>query len=189
MNRYYLVFDTETGGIGLDKSLLTAWFGVYNQDFIFYDSLSLALKPDDGIYKVTGEAMGVNKIDLVEHEKRAIPYKQVKTELYQFLQRWATDAGNVLIPVGHVVSGDIDHVIDKLISRGSWEQFVSYKPLDTCIIARALQEVGKLPSDLGLSLRNLVSYFDIRVNGNPHEAEYDARATAILLQHLLGVMK
>ena len=33
MNNFYLCHDSETGGLGLDKSLLTAYFGVFDREF------------------------------------------------------------------------------------------------------------------------------------------------------------
>lgn len=83
----YLVLDTETGGIGPEVSLLSAYFRVLDENLNLLDELELFLKPNDGLYKVTAEALGINKIDLVEHEKKAITYREGGTKLFDFLQR------------------------------------------------------------------------------------------------------
>jgi len=96
----FLALDTETGGIGPDKSLLTLYavalddnlnpVAFSGDDFKVAGGileLDLKLKPDDGIYRVTGEALGINGINLSEHDKEAIPCKKAGTLLYEFLER------------------------------------------------------------------------------------------------------
>ena len=89
MNKY-IVFDVETGGIGLDKSLLSACFlycqyDVKNDEYEIIDGLDLKIKPNDDVYHVTAQGMQINGIDLVEHDKVAITEKQAGTKLYDKL--------------------------------------------------------------------------------------------------------
>jgi DNA polymerase III alpha subunit (gram-positive type) len=179
----YLALDLETGGLGKEVSLLTGYFCVLDKDFNILDELDLKLIPDDGIYKVQPEALAVNKIDLQELAKEAIPYKKAKTILYTFLSYNALQAENKLIPLGHNVYFDIEFIQLYLLSLGSWEAQVSYKLLDTMPIARFLQDVGKLSVE-GIGLQNLIEYFDIQVEGNMHEAKYDTLATVELYKKL-----
>ena len=113
MNKY-LVLDCETGGFE-GTSLLTFHFDVLDKDFNTLDSLSLFLRPKDHIYKVTAEALTVNHIDLIEHEKKAITYQEGGTLLFDFLQK------NSLVPkyfvpatpgIAHIdfLSGKVDLV-------------------------------------------------------------------------------
>ena len=186
----YLVFDTETGGIPKEVTLLTAWFGVYNKDFKLVNELDLRLKPDDGLYVINPEALKINNIDLIEHDRVAVTYKQGATHLYNFLKREQSFIKEKLIPVGHNVGFDIAKVTENLVSRNSWEQFVSYRPLDTCVIAQFLRVTGKLPQDLSASLGTLVEYFGIgiEVAGVAHEARYDAVATMKVLKNLMRLV-
>lgn len=86
----YIVIDTETGGIGRDVSLLSAYFGVLDENFNLLDELELFVRPDNHIYQVTAEALGINKINLVEHEKKAVTYKEAGTKLFNFIEKNST---------------------------------------------------------------------------------------------------
>src|ERR1700688_2902057 len=83
----FLTIDNETGGIGRDKSLLTVYVGLFDEQFKFIDELYLYLKPPDGAYVCTAEALRINKINLIEHDKIAVPYKEGATLLYNFINK------------------------------------------------------------------------------------------------------
>lgn len=187
MNDKYCFLDTETGGIGTEKSLLTAFFLITDDKFNPIDSLELYIKPDDGTYHVDGRALEINKIDLVKHDKVAVTYNKAGTMLYNFLVKNSSD--DKLIAVGHNVKFDITHVTDKLISDGSWSKFVSYRCLDTCVIAKYLQMVGKLPLDLSISLSSLGEYFGVAIPGQSHNAKYDVEVSVIVLNEMLNLSK
>lgn len=185
----YLILDTETGGIGLDKSLLTAYFLVCDDKFNKLDDLYLFVKPDDGIYRVNGEAMEINGINLVQHDKKAIAYKKAGTVLYQFLERNFGYRKERMVPVGHGMSGDLDHVFDKLISRSTWETFVSYRRLDTSVALQFLKSCGLFPETVSGSLESLVEYFDLKKDGELHDAKVDAELTKEVLIKLIEKVK
>ena len=171
----YLFLDTETGGIGLDKSLLTASFVFTDRNFQIKEELNLSLIPDDGIYRVTPEGMEVNKINLCELAKGALTYKKAGTELYRFLQKcYSRNSGNKIVPVGHGMSGDLDHLFDKLLNRLSWENHVSYRRLDTSTLAQYLKMIGYIPEGVSGSLSSLAEYFNLNINeGDLHTARGD----------------
>ena len=185
---WMMAMDCETGGIGPDKSLLTAYFALLelnNGTFTVKDDLDLRIKPDNDIYNVTAESLEITQIDLKTHNRGAIYQRRAGTMLYDKLKVWQTIAKDKLIVIGHSVAFDIQRVTNDLVSRGSWEQYVSYRVLDTCTIAQFLRISGKLPSDLSCSLVNLGKYFNVQVDGIPHEAKYDALVTAKVLENLL----
>jgi hypothetical protein len=202
---YLLPLDIETGGIGLDKSLLTLfakmvrWDGKQirqvqvNFDYELADyELDLKIKPNDGIYRVTGTAMEINKIDLAKHDKVAITEKEAGTKTYKYLEKCYKVANAVrsepvkLIPCGHNVAFDIRHIKECLISEGSFNQFVSYRCLDTCSMAQGLRLVGKLPENLECSLKSLGEYFGIKPeSGELHDAKYDTLLSIGVLEKLL----
>lgn len=103
----YIALDVETGGIGLDKSLLTAYFAVMDQNMTILDELYLHTKPDDGIYQVTADALRINGINLVDHESVAITYKEAGQKLYSFLSKHSAGGQYKMIPIGHNVAFDI----------------------------------------------------------------------------------
>lgn len=191
MTEYMIAFDTETGGIGDDKSLLTAYFALVkyeNGAFTKLDELDLKIKPDNDLYCVTAESLEITEIDLRQHNRGAIYQKRAGTMLYDKLRQWYDiSCKNKLIPVGHNAAFDIRKICTCLVNRGSWEQYVSYRVLDTCVIAQFYRLTGKLPENLACSLVTLGEYFNVQVNGAPHEAKYDTLVTVAVLDKLMKI--
>jgi len=182
----YLALDIETGGIGLPCSLLTGYYAVYDRRFVLVDDLSLSIKPDDGMYHLTAEGMAVNKIDIVEHNATAITLKEAGTALYTWLKRMYEGLGSVrFTPVGQGVRQDIEFMIaSKLVSRGSWEQFVGHQMFDTASVTNFLKLLGKIPQETSGSLSGMMEYLKLEWQGEPHTAKADAIAGVQLLQAL-----
>ena len=179
--RKFLTLDCETGGLSSETSLLTAYFGIMNENYKLIDELYLKLVPDDGIYKVTASGLYVNKIDLTKLQ--GIPYKQGGTLLYNFLDKHRIE--NKLTPVGQNIQFDIERVTQDLLSKGSWENYVSRRVLDTMVIAKFLQSLDKIPNELSISLTSLTEYLNIEIpTGEAHEARYDALCTVRVLQKM-----
>ena len=187
MNQY-LAMDIETGGFGHDKALLSAYFLVLDDKFEPVEGLMLLLKPDDGIYHVTAEALSVNRIDLVQHDKAAIYLKDAGTVLYEFFQRMNPLGATKLIPIGHNVPFDIEFVKAKIMSAGTWSKFVSYRMLDTGVIGQALRATNLLPTSVSGSLGSLASHFDVPVK-NAHTADGDVMMTVGVLKKMLELIK
>lgn len=181
------------GGRDLKYSLLTAYFLVTDDSFRCLAELYLQVKPDDCDYFVSGEGMAVNGINLQEHDQVALYYKQAKPLLFNFLK--AQSNGGHLIPVGHGVKGDISHILDKLISEGSWNQFCTYHYIDTSVILQYLRACGKMPLDCDGSVSALAKYFfpDVSLNtlvpGLLHDARTDAKLTALVYQKMVELGK
>ena len=184
----YIALDTETGGITPETSILTAFFAVLDQDFNVTDDLDFKLKPENGNYVVTAQGLAVNKIDLVEHDKTAILIKDARTPLYEFLKK--NYRGEKLIPIGHNVAFDVSRIKrDGLISEGSWETFVSYRTLDTGIVAQFLKAAEIFPPEVSGSLGSLVGHFKIASKGELHDARVDTLQTVSVLKELLKIVK
>jgi hypothetical protein len=179
--------DNEMGGRELKYSLLTSYFMVTDESFNILGDLYLQVKPDDGVYIVSGQGMAVNGINLQEHDKIAIPYKLAKPLLYNFLKGQA--GGEKLTPVGHGVRGDIEHVIDKLISEGSWEQFCTYHYIDTSVVLQFLRACGKMPMDVDGSVTALANYFYITIPEKMHDARVDTITTCAILKKFVEIGK
>ena len=175
----YLFLDDEMGGLEKEKySLLTVYLMATDDNFNVIGDLYLYLKPDDGIYKVCGEAMNVNRIDLKIHDTKAITYKEGSTKLYNWLKSLTGDGKIKATVVGHGVYGDVEWIIYHLISRGSWEKFTSYRKLDTSAVCQFLKSCGMFPEDVSGSLVSLAKYFKISVDENDtHSTDYDTKLT------------
>jgi hypothetical protein len=158
-----------------------------DENLCVVDELDLAVKPDDDNYVVTARALEINKINLVEHDKVALPYKAAKPLLYQFLEK--NYQGEKLIPTGHGIAFDVRRVYAHLISQGSWENFCSYRVLDTGNAAQFLRTAGLFPKDVSGSLGSLVSHFGIKSKGEFHNARVDTLQTVSVLQALLNLVK
>ena len=178
----YLVTDVETGGFQ-GTSLLSAYFGLLDDKLNLIDELNLFVKPDDGIYAVTAEALGVNKISLIEHDKVAITYKEAGTKLYQFLHKNYIN-GEKPLPLGHNVAFDVVRIKQDLISEGSWNNFVSYRVVDTGTIGTYLKILGKIPSDISGSLSSYAKHFGIDFSG-AHDAKNDCIMTTLVFKEML----
>lgn len=184
----HIFFDTETGGIGLDKSLLTVYFHVTDVQLNMLDELYLRVKPDDGIYHLTAESLSINKINLIQHEAIADSYKVASQKLYNFLLKHSQNRKIKLVPVGHNVEFDIQQIQNKLICRQNWENMVSYRKLDTQSTAQYLILKGVLDSNKATgSLTSLARYFGISAQeiGYGTEAEHDARYDTLMTKAVL----
>jgi len=182
----YLAFDCETGGIETETSLLTAYFGVLNYKLDLIDELDLYCKPDDNKpYVVTAEGLEVNGINLIQHERQALTYGACGKKLRDLILKHSNNGKIKMIPLGHNVHFDIEGVTAKLLSKKNWNQFVSYRVVDTQVYARCLQLKGVIPADQSVSLSSLITYLNVNIpEGRQHEAKYDTLATVEVLRKL-----
>ena len=186
----FLTIDNETGGIEKDKSLLTVYLGLFDQDFKFIDELYLYLKPPDDAYIVTAEALGINKINLIDHQTRAVPYKEGATLLYNFINKHSENGKIKLIPVGQNVTFDIDHIHDKLLQKKNWDKFCSYRIRDTGIFAGCMQDSGMIPDSVKGGLYTLLDHFKVPyVKEELHDARVDALKTLELYEKMQAFQK
>ena len=185
----YLALDVETGGIGSDKSLLTAYFSVMDQDMVTLDELYLHTKPDNGVYAVTAEALRINGINLIEHESMALPYREAGQALYSFLSKHSANGQYKLIPVGHNVSFDIKFLCEKLISENSWRHHCSYRVRDTGILGNSLMDAGRIPESISGSLGSYLEFFRVKPEGALHDAKTDATSCVRLYSKMLELLR
>jgi DNA polymerase III alpha subunit (gram-positive type) len=186
MQAIYLALDNETGGLDETCTLLTTYLSVLDHNLNEIDSLYLYLKENnDKPYLVEAGGLSINKINIIEHDKIAMPYSKGGQLLREFIKTHSRNGAEKLIPLGHNVAFDIWSVNNKLLSRGNWEQFVQHRIFDTQVYARGLQMKGVLPMNMSISLGNLIKHFNIKVPGAQHEAKYDVLATTAVAKCLL----
>lgn len=182
---HYITLDTETGGVTIDTSLLTVYFGILDKDMNLIDSLSLAIKPNENKpYVVTGQGLGVNKINLVEHDKIAITQSEAGGKLFTFLKKHSNNGKVKLIPIGHNVNFDILHIYEHLLSKPHWDSFVSYRKLDTGMAAQLFKYFGIIPDDKSGSLEYLAERYGIDFGNRAHTADGDALMCVEILKKM-----
>lgn len=183
----YLVFDTETGGLSTDCSLLTAYFVVLNEKLEVQETLSLVLRPENGAYIVDASALDVNKINLIEHDKVAVPYTRGAQLLLDLLARYTLD-GNKLTPIGwNIISFDLPFIHAYLVDKKTWERYCSYHIVDLCSSAKFLQIAGVLPKGR-LRLKDVADFFGLDTS-MLHTAKQDTVLTIEVGRKLVELVR
>jgi hypothetical protein len=183
----YLPFDTETGGLTTESSLLTAHFAVCDKELNILDELELYTRPNDRYYTVSAEALTVNKIDLIDHDKIALTYSEAGQELREFLWKYSKNGKIKLIPVGKNVPFDVKKVNETLLGEKTWRQLVSYRQYDITSVVIFLKRKGLLPEDAPESLEGLANMMGFKYES--HTAQGDTYAAIAVIKWLeaLGV--
>jgi hypothetical protein len=160
----FLPLDCESGGFPKGVALLSTHLAVCDESWEIVDELELMTKPNDGHYLVSAEALEVNKINLVEHDKIAITYSAAGQELRNFLWKYSENGKIKLIPMGKNVAGDITWITDNLLGMKAWSQFVSYRLYDLTPLIIYLKRKGKIAEDAPESLSGLATHFGIEAD-------------------------
>lgn len=187
MAKRYLAFDVESGGVTDDHSLLTAYFVILDEDLkTVYGELDLRSKPNDGTYHVTAEALAINGIDLISHDKEADTESKAGTRLYEFLQQHCPDGKVKLTPLGHNVAFDVEFVKKHLTKN--FNKFVSYRCLDTASVIQFLKQTNHIPKDLAGSLGEIAKYLQVPIV-QLHTAKDDTWLTIEVLKKLQDLVQ
>lgn len=181
----YIAFDVEAGGVDVEHSLLSAYFVVIDDDLkTVYGELDLLVKPDNGNYVATAQALEVNKIDLIAHDKIAITESKAGQLLFNFLKEHAQNGTTKLIPLGHNISFDVEFIKKHLLKK-AFNQFVSYRMLDTASVVQFFKLAGLVSRDLAGSLSEIAIHFGISTIMNvPHTAKGDTWMAIEILRKL-----
>lgn len=183
MTNKLIVTDEEMGGLSLDHSLLEAYFGVYDSMFRPLGDLDIRIKHDP--YILSAQGMSVNRIDIVAHDLIAEYKTTAGKKLYEFLKLHSDNGTNKLTVVGHGVHGDMQFIFKQLLNMETFEQFTSYRYIDTSVINTYLQLQGIVPQSVSGSLSSLAEYYNIPIEGQLHSAKTDAILTIKVLQRQL----
>ncbi len=184
--------DCEMGGIGTEKSLLSLAIVPIDDSFNPVSNLlDINIKPNDGLYKCTAEALSINQINLVEHNQSALTYKEAGTQTYNFLEGlYELNDRKKLIVLGKGVYFDLGFIWEYLLGRATWEVFCSYQILDVSSVWIYLTLIGKVPKLEKTSLRNLAEYFNIDpTTYSLHTACGDAYLTAAIMKKITQLDK
>ncbi|MEJ0060854.1 MAG: 3'-5' exonuclease [Terricaulis sp.] len=182
-----LVLDTETGGIDpMANSILSLGAVVWDDGVL---GAEFEVKIKEPVLSLTIEAMGINKIDLVEHAKTALTPTDAMKKFRAFLKKHFKSDDKIPL-VGHNVAFDIGF-LKRLcrLTEQNYDAIFSHRSTDTAGILRFMALAGR--SNLnGAGLDEALAHFNVAMNGGlRHTALEDARATAVLLTKLVELAK
>jgi len=182
----YLPFDTETGGVKEESTLLTAHFAICDAKFNIVDELDLTVRPNGRVgevaYNITARALEINHIDLIKHDAVAKTFSEAGGELREFIWKHSNNGKIKLIPVGKNIAFDVKKVNDQLLGAPAWNQFVSYRMYDITSMVFMVKRKGLLPADAPESLEELAKYFGL--NFEWHTAKGDNYAGIEVVKRL-----
>lgn len=185
-NPKYFLFDTETGGVRKEMSLLTLYGFILDENLKILDTIDLKIKPDDGVYHVNAQGLEMNRINLTEHDKVAKPISEVKTKLKNYICGWSLH--QKLTPIGHNVRFDVKFVKTHLLE--DWDRYFDRRHIDTASIGKFLALSGIVPKLKSYSLSEMASAMMIEVDeSRRHEASYDADLTLAVLKSMKVLVK
>lgn len=185
-NPKYFLFDTETGGIRKEMSLLTLYGHILDDNLNILDTIDLKIKPDDGVYHVNAQGLEINRINIVEHDRIAKPLSEVKTRFKNYICGWSLN--QKLTPIGHNVRFDVKFVKTHLLE--DWDRYFDRRHIDTASVGKFLALSGIVPKLKTYSLSEMAQALMIDVNEDSrHEARFDADLTLNVLRNMTQLIK
>jgi DNA polymerase III alpha subunit (gram-positive type) len=178
----YLFFDTETGGLTPDYSLLTLSAIATDADFNivpacgFDPGVYVCVKHDP--YVTHPRAMEVNQLNLADHDAHGFTLAETKEVLLAYLAEARKLFGvKKFVPAGHNFPFDLRFIQAQLLPDREWGEYFTHPALDTCAVARFLVTGGMVKGSCALP--NLRAAFGVET-GTAHNAENDNLAAIAL---------
>ena len=163
MKARYVTLDTETGGFNEhEHCLLKGCFVILTKDLEEVARLRFDLERDP-MLTCTEEALRINKIDLVEHDRVALPKLRITQDLVSFFTGVLGEAPTKeekLRPTGQNPWFDL-RFLKAQLPQVPWDTFFHYHVLDTASVTEALVIAGKYPDNASGSLAPVAEYFGI----------------------------
>ena len=202
--KHYFILDVETGGLTTKQSLLSLYCAHLNLvvcnvgtessrlglSINSNRTLELLIKPNDHTqYVIDPQALGINRINLTEHDKNPLtkPYSESRHILKEFIYSCmdGISHNSRATLVGYNIGFDKDFLLEHLFegNREEFGEWFDYGMLDVKAIAVNAQVLGLLPADMNLKLTNVAEFFGIDTNG-AHDAKIDCNLTVDVLNKL-----
>ena len=177
----YFLFDTETGGLKKESSLLTVFGYKLNEELKIIDEISYSVKAPMGVYVIEAKALEVNRINLVEHDRTATPIDEVKLGFKNSICKWNFGASKEKItPIGHNVRFDVKFMKTHIMPE--WDMYFDRRHIDTASIAKFLFLAGVLPNLKNYSLSDIAKSLSIPIaDESLHTAKGDVDLTLSVL--------
>jgi DNA polymerase III epsilon subunit-like protein len=186
----YLFFDTETGGLTPQYSLLTVSAILTDRHFdiirIHEFDPGMYVKVKHANYTVHPKAMEVNQIDLSDNDANGFSVQEAAELFTLFIKEALTVTGHRrLVPAGHNVPFDVKFLQHYLLPEEKWGEYFTNPALDTCASARLFAAANKFQG--GCNLDNLRKVFNIDT-GVSHNAENDNLASIALAKKFVSLV-
>lgn len=186
----YLFIDTETGGLSKECSLLTFDATLLDAELNFLEKISYKIKPDDGLYKIQAGALHVNKINILDHDRGALPMSEASKQF----RAWAQNLKDIkypdceIITVGQNVWFDIEFLKQEFAP--DWSEYFSRRVLDIQSVSLLLKLCGMMPQNQRISLSELTKYFEIPIEEqNMHSSDVDVAASIEILKKCITLIQ
>jgi len=187
----YFLFDTETGGLKKESSLLTVFGYMLNDKLDITSRVSYAIKAPLGVYVVEAKGLEVNRINLVEHDKMATPLAEVKAQFKNTVCKWSFGSSDKITPIGHNVRFDVKFVKWHLMP--DWDNYFDRRHIDTASIAKFLAMAGVLTPQSSYGLSDIGKALGLPIKEEElHTAKGDVDLTLAILRkfkQMVGIQK
>lgn len=185
-----LILDTETGGLDPTKysCLTAALVAVDLNKKKVIDKLYVQFKHD--VYRVHPKALEVNRIDLIKHDKEALPVKEAVGKIVDFIQKNFKGAMPAR-PGGQNYPFDEGFLKVLFAEAGAdFSKFVHYSYLDTLPILRLMATFDIIPES-ACRLDGARKQFNIqsKKGGQAHHAMTDVEDTISLFSILAEILQ
>jgi len=179
------VIDTETTGLSprINKTLTVGLLLIdVNHEFLdILDQSHIFIKHKR--YNSNSEAMKVNKIDLIKHNKFAIKPKLACKQINGFVIK---NKIRQIPLVGHNICFD-KSFLNKLFDKEGSLSKLPTEHEDTMTFWNALKKSGDVPYGLRNNLQTLAEYFKVDYSG-AHDALADCHITANVYHKMLRLL-
>ena len=188
----YLFLDCETGGLNpretslLELSLLLVDGEKPVDDLTsMWRLLTLKTIPMGGVYRVTPDALNVNKIDISNRGNNVLNYFDAGLEIRNFLLPYITK--EKFIVAGWNVQFDLGFIYEHLFDKATWDKLVGYRCLDVQSVAKFLTDVNYIQPKKN-SLVGVADYLGIDTTG-AHSSAADTVMTYNVFLKLKNTFK
>jgi DNA polymerase-3 subunit epsilon len=185
-----IVADTETGGLNPSTDALLTVALVHWIDGTLLERVEFKVRTEGR--RVTPEALAVNRIVLVEHERDALPRSVVADLLVRWVRlQWRGSggkgkggkAGRARL-AAHNLAFDLGF-LRELVPDDEWGRIFSHHGLCTMQIMEFLEAARLVPESVGGGLDRAVDYFGIEI---PEAARHTALGDCVAAAQLLTAM-
>lgn len=187
MDQTIIIIDTETGGLDAENHSLLTVSMIATRGRLFLKAADWKVKHRG--YHVTPQALEINGIDLVTHDKEATEAYQVASGICQFIEEVRKDPSEKVVFLGQNTAFDmafLERFMQSCYGLSLFKKLVSHRKLDLMNMTAFLNLSGLLKTD-GLGLDDVVKALGIKVPER-HTAYGDAWATLEALNHMLRLL-
>ena len=181
----HLVIDTETTGLSprFNKTLTVGMIlaDINKNHLKILEENHIFIKHDH--HNINPQALKINKINIEEHDKMAIPPCQACNQINNFIKENSLEETPLL---GHNIAFD-KRFLCALFDQGETFSKFHHQSFDTMQIWRGLRREGIVPSNLKASLEAISDFFDIDYT-KAHNALDDCKITAQVYHKMLKII-